>query len=51
MQLLNGSSRGGSVVFELAVSAALIVGVGASVYALQHPHLSQAQQITAAFQQ
>lgn len=51
MQLLNGTSRGGSAVFELAISAALIVGVSISVYTLQHPHLSQAQQISAAFQQ
>jgi hypothetical protein len=51
MQLLNGTSRSGSVVVELAVSIALIVGVGASVYSLQHPHLDQAQRIAAAFQQ
>lgn len=51
MQLLNGTSHRGSVVFELAISAALIVGVSVCVYTLQHPHLSQAQQMTAAFQQ
>lgn len=51
MQLLNGTSRGGSVVFEVAVSVALIVGVSAAVYALQHPHLNQSQRVTAAFQQ
>lgn len=51
MQLLNGTSRGGSVIFEMAVSVALVVGVGVGVYTLQHPHLNQSQQITAAFQQ
>ena len=51
MQLLNGTSRGGSAVFEVAVSMALIVAVSVGVYTLQHPHLSQSQRITAAFQQ
>lgn len=51
MQLLNATSRGGSAVFELAISLVLILGVSAAVYTVQHPHLSQAQRITAAFQQ
>jgi hypothetical protein len=51
MELLNGVSRGGSVVFEVAVSLALIVGVSTAVYTLQHPHLNQSQRVFAAFQQ
>jgi hypothetical protein len=51
MQLLNGSSRSGSVVFEVGASLLLIIAVSAGVYTLQHPHLNQGQRITAAFQQ
>jgi hypothetical protein len=50
MQLLNGESRSGSVVLELTVSLALIVGIGVGAYGVQHPHLTQAQQIAAAMQ-
>jgi hypothetical protein len=43
MQLLNGSSRHGSLVIELAISLALIVGVGVSVHSFQHsPDKTQA---------
>lgn len=49
--LINGSSRGGSVVLELIFGALLIASVGLGVYQLQHPHLTQQQQITAAIAQ
>lgn len=49
--LINSKTAGGSAVIEMIVGAALVVAVGFGVYQVQHPHQTQAQQITAAFQQ
>ncbi len=51
MQLLNGTSRNGSVVFELMISLVLIAGVSVGMYELQHTHNSMQQPSTLTFYQ
>jgi len=49
--LINSETRGGSVVVELVVSLALVVGVGVGVYQIQHAHPVPAAQMATAVQQ
>jgi hypothetical protein len=49
--LINSETRGGSVVVELVVSLALVIGVGVGVYQIQHAHTAPSTQMAAATQQ
>lgn len=49
--LINSETHGGSVVVELIVSLALVLGVGAGVYQIQHAHATPAAQLSATVQQ
>ncbi len=39
--LINDASHKGSAVFELLISAAIVVAVGAGVYVVQHPPVAK----------
>ncbi len=50
--MLNASSANSrsTIIFELIVGVTVIAAVGLGVYQLQHPELTQQQQIQAAFE-
>jgi type II secretory pathway component PulJ len=49
--MLNNDAKGGSVVLELLVGLVLIAGVAFGIYHVQHPQMTQQQEISASMQQ
>lgn len=43
--MLNNTSKGGSAAMEILMGLVVIAAISVSVYHLQHPHLTQQQQI------